>query len=129
AFMSQNQKHAQMIKALLEHIPEKVRLAHPLLREAQKTADGSAVNVVHLIYKNKSFEGHYKDYEFSKDTMREHWASGLEDIRRSFGHPEWFDIPSHEVGFVTRDVHRNRPESNETGAPVEHALSQPDVLR
>jgi NTE family protein len=36
AFMSQNQKHAQMIKALLEHIPESVRLAHPLIREAQK---------------------------------------------------------------------------------------------
>ncbi|SIT51661.1 Patatin [Paraburkholderia piptadeniae] len=113
AFMSQNQRHAQMIKALLEHIPENVRRAHPLLQEAQKTADGSAVNVVHLIYKNKSFEGHYKDYEFSKDTMREHWASGLEDIRRSFGHPEWFDIPSREIGFVTRDVHRYRPEDNE----------------
>ncbi|MCA3924339.1 patatin-like phospholipase family protein, partial [Burkholderia sp.] len=68
AFMSQNQKHAQMIKALLEHIPEPVRLANPLLQEAQKTADGSAVNVVHLIYKNKAFEGHYKDYEFSKTT-------------------------------------------------------------
>lgn len=113
AFMSQNQKHAQMIKALLEHIPESVRLAHPLLREAQKTADGSAVNVVHLIYKNKSFEGHYKDYEFSKGTMREHWASGLEDIRRSFGNPEWFDIPSRETGFVTRDVHRYRQEVKE----------------
>jgi NTE family protein len=124
AFMSQNQKHAQMIKALLEHIPEKVRLAHPLLQEAQKTANGSAVNVVHLIYKNKSFEGHYKDYEFSKDTMREHWTSGLEDIRRSFGHPEWFDIPSREIGFVTRDVHRYRQEVNETAGPVKQALPQ-----
>ncbi|MGN6648494.1 DUF3734 domain-containing protein [Trinickia sp.] len=129
AFMSQNQKHARMIKALLEHVPEEVRRTHPLLLEAQQVANSGAVNVVHLIYKNKSFEGHYKDYEFSHATMLEHWASGLEDIRRSFGHPEWFDIPSHEVGFVTRDVHRNRPEGNETGAPVEHALSQPDVLR
>lgn len=124
AFMSQNQKHAQMIKALLEHIPEKVRLAHPLIREAQKTADGSAVNVVHLIYKNKSFEGHYKDYEFSKDTMREHWASGLEDIRRSLGHPEWLDIPSREIGFVTRDVHRYRPEIDDTAGPVKEAVSE-----
>ncbi|HKT64547.1 MAG TPA: patatin-like phospholipase family protein [Burkholderia sp.] len=122
AFMSQNQKHAQMIKALLEHIPEHVRLAHPLLREAQKTADGSAVNVVHLIYKNKAFEGHYKDYEFSRDTMREHWASGLEDIRRSFGHPDWFDIPNREIGFVTRDVHRYRQDVDETGGQGTDAL-------
>ncbi|RQZ83659.1 patatin-like phospholipase family protein [Burkholderia cepacia] len=122
AFMSQNQKHAQMIKALLEHIPEHVRLAHPLLRDAQKTADGSAVNVVHLIYKNKTFEGHYKDYEFSKDTMREHWASGLEDIRRTFGHPEWFEIPSREIGFVTRDVHRYRQDVDEPGGSGKDAL-------
>ncbi|MBJ9755547.1 DUF3734 domain-containing protein [Burkholderia cepacia] len=122
AFMSQNQKHAQMIKALLEHIPEHVRLAHPLLRDAQKTADGSAVNVVHLIYKNKTFEGHYKDYEFSKDTMREHWASGLEDIRRTFGHPEWFEIPSREIGFVTRDVHRYRQDVDEPGWSGKEAL-------
>jgi NTE family protein len=96
-----------------------------LLREAQKTADGGAVNVVHLIYKNKSFEGHYKDYEFSKDTMREHWTSGLEDIRRSFGHPEWFDIPSREIGFVTRDVHRYRQEVEDTAGPVKEVLPQP----
>lgn len=127
AFMSQNQKHAQMIKALLEHIPEKVRLSHPLLQEAQKTANGSAVNVVHLIYKNKSFEGHYKDYEFSKDTMREHWASGLEDIRRSFGHPDWFDIPSREIGFVTRDVHRYRQEVDEHAGLGKEAL--PPTIR
>jgi NTE family protein len=43
--------------------------------------------------------------------MQEHWESGLEDIRRSFGHPKWFEIPSAEIGFVTHDVHRreNRP--------------------
>ncbi|MDR3099621.1 MAG: patatin-like phospholipase family protein [Paraburkholderia sp.] len=129
AFMSQNQKYAQMIKALLEHIPEEVRFAHPLLREAQKTADGSAVNVVHLIYKNKSFEGHYKDYEFSESTMREHWASGLEDIRRSFGHPEWFEIPSREIGFVTRDVHRFRPEVDESAGPLRQVLPHPKRAR
>ncbi|MGN6082614.1 DUF3734 domain-containing protein [Trinickia sp.] len=129
AFMSQNQKHARMIKALLEHVPEEVRRTHPLLIEAQQAAHGGSVNVVHLIYKNKSFEGHYKDYEFSNATMLEHWESGLEDIRRSFGHPEWFDIPSHEVGFVTRDVHRSRQKSTDGSAPVERAMSQSDVLR
>ncbi|AQH04121.1 hypothetical protein A9R05_34795 (plasmid) [Burkholderia sp. KK1] len=108
-FVSHNRKHSRLIKELLEHIPEKARRAHPLLREAQKIADGGAMNVVHLIYKNKFFEGHYKDYEFSIDTMDEHWASGLEDIRRSFAHPEWFEVPSHDLGFVTHDVHRYEP--------------------
>jgi NTE family protein len=117
AFVSQSQKHARLIKELLEHIPEKVRRTLPLVEQAQRVADGGAVNVVHLIYKNKFFEGHYKDYEFSNDTMGEHWASGLEDIRRSFGNPDWFEIPSHDLGFVTHDVHRH-----ETGpAPLSTA--------
>ncbi|MGO4327154.1 DUF3734 domain-containing protein [Cupriavidus sp. 2TAF22] len=106
AFMEGRQKHARLIKALLEHVPKSVRDTHPLMREAQRIADGSAVNVVHLIYRNKFFEGHYKDFEFSADTMGEHWTSGLDDIRDTLAHPECLAIPSHDVGFVTHDVHR-----------------------
>ncbi len=125
-FVSHNQKHARLIKELLEHVPEKTRRSHPLLREAQKVADGGAVNVVHLIYKNKFFEGHYKDYEFSNDTMDEHWASGLEDIRRSFGHPEWFEVPSHDLGFVTHDVHRYEPAPQATADMPKAAANKLD---
>jgi hypothetical protein len=49
-----------------------LRKTDPLFRLAEEAADGSAINVMHLIYKNKPYEGHYKDYEFSVDTMREH---------------------------------------------------------
>jgi NTE family protein len=110
------QKHACLIKQLLEHIPEEVRRSHPLMRKAQKVADGRAVNVVHLIYKNKAFEGHYKDYEFSTDTLGEHWKAGLADISRSLGNPDWFAIPSHDIGFVTHDVHRQEAPAPTDGA-------------
>jgi NTE family protein len=128
AFVSQNQKHAQLIEELLKHIPEKVRRTHPLMKEAQKAADGGVVNIVHLIYKDKFFEGHYKDYEFSNDTMGEHWTSGLEDIRRSFGNPQWFEIPSRDLGCVTHDVHRYEP-APAASADEERAVqarSEPD---
>jgi len=106
AFLEAEKKHASLIQQLLEHIPEEVRKSHPLMRRAQRVADGRAVNVVHLIYMNKAFEGHYKDYEFSTDTLGEHWDGGLEDIRRSLANPDWFAIPGHGTGLVTRDVHR-----------------------
>jgi NTE family protein len=104
--LADRQKHARFIKELLAHVPSDLRKADPLFRLAEEAADGSAINVVHLIYKNKPYEGHYKDYEFSVDTMHEHWESGLEDIRDSFAHRDWFDVPSREQGFVTHDVHR-----------------------
>ena len=106
SMLADRQKHARFIKELLDHVPADARRSDPLFRLAQTVADGSSINVVHLIYKNKPYEGHYKDYEFSIDTMNEHWASGLEDIRASFAHPDWFAIPSREQGFVTHDIHR-----------------------
>jgi NTE family protein len=100
------QRHARLIKELLAYVPPDVLKTDPLLRLAEEAADGSAINVVHLIYRNKPYEGHYKDYEFSIDTMEEHWQSGLEDIGDSFSHRDWFDVPSREQGFITHDVHR-----------------------
>ena len=38
--------------------------------------------------------------------MLEHWASGLEDISRSFDNRDWFEMPSYDLGFVTHDIHR-----------------------
>ncbi len=110
SMLADRQKHARRIKELLAHVPPELRKGDPLFRLAEEAADSSAVNVVHLIYKNKPYEGHYRDYEFSIATMHEHWDSGLGDIRESFAHREWFDLPSREQGFVTHDVHR-RPGS------------------
>jgi NTE family protein len=38
--------------------------------------------------------------------MSQHWESGLEDIRRSFKRRDWFVVPSYELGFLARDIHR-----------------------
>ena len=112
--LADRQKHARFIKELLEHVPAEARRTDPLFQLAEKVADGSSINVVHLIYKNKPYEGHYKDYEFSADTMQEHWSSGIEDIRASFAQPDWFAIPSREQGFVTHDIHRRAGEVPES---------------
>jgi NTE family protein len=104
--LADRQKHARLLKEVLKHVPESVAKTDPIFRIAEAAADSSSINVVHLIYKNKPYEGNSKDYEFSVDTMREHWQTGLEDCRNSLAHRDWFDIPSREHGFVTHDVHR-----------------------
>nr|WP_252997356.1 DUF3734 domain-containing protein [Inquilinus limosus] len=38
--------------------------------------------------------------------MREHWQSGLDDIRRTLADPHRLDRPPVEDGVVTHDVHR-----------------------
>jgi hypothetical protein len=39
--------------------------------------------ILHLIYQQKSYEGHAKDYEFSRASMQEHWDVGRADMKHS----------------------------------------------
>ena len=89
----------------MELVPE-ARRSDPAYRRAEARASGALTNLVHLIYRNKPYEGHYKDYEFSASSMSQHWRSGLEDMRHTLAHPHWLDAPTPEHPFVTHDVRR-----------------------
>jgi NTE family protein len=43
----------------------------------------STITVVQLIYRDRAYEGAYKDVEFSRQTMLDHWASGVTDAERA----------------------------------------------
>jgi NTE family protein len=103
--MQQMQKMRQALQLLMDRLPKAAR-AEPEVQAIADLACHRAYNVIHLIYQSKAFEGHSKDYEFGLSAMREHWQSGLEDIRRTLADPRRLDRPSPELGFVTHDVHR-----------------------
>ena len=66
----------------MEKLPKAAR-NDPDVKAIADLACHRTYNIVHLIYQSKAFEGHSKDYEFGLDAMREHWQSGLDDIRRT----------------------------------------------
>jgi NTE family protein len=106
--MGERRRRAHVVQELLSLIPADTRANSDVLERARAIATLGTVNIFHLIYQNKSFEGYYKDAEFSHATMVEHWASGLKDMQDSLRHRSWLDIPCRETGFVTHDVHRHR---------------------
>ena len=69
-------------------------------------ADLPEITILHLIYQQKAYEGHAKDYEFSADSMREHWQSGYEDTKRTLKRKTWLEMPPEGAGIVVHDVHR-----------------------
>lgn len=73
------------LKAELEHLP--------------------SVNILQMIYQQKAYEGHAKDYEFSRTSMREHWGSGYEDTRRTLKRRDWMAMPAGGA-IIAHDVHR-----------------------
>src|SRR5215831_16176729 len=79
-------------------------------RRLGELADLPELTILHIIYQQKAYEGHAKDYEFSGTSMREHWQSGYEDTRRTLKHQEWMTMPPRGSGVVVHDVHRQHEQ-------------------
>lgn len=99
--------HAQRVqlRRLLDKLP-----AESLSDEEQTLkadlATLPSINILQLIYQQAAHEGQAKDYDFSKSSMREHWAAGLRDTVATLAHRDWLTMPSDESGIVTHDIHR-----------------------
>jgi NTE family protein len=89
----------------LEKIPEE-RLTDDERALRKDLADLPDVTILQLIYQQKAYEGHAKDYEFSGTSMREHWQSGYEDTKRTLRRKDWVAMPVNGTGIVVHDVHR-----------------------
>ena len=72
-----------------------------------RLADLPEITILQLIYQQKAYEGHAKDYEFSGTSMREHWQSGYEDTKRTLKRHDWLQMPAEGAGIVVHDVHRD----------------------
>lgn len=103
--MLQMQKMRQALQHLMTKLPEAAKNDQDIMAIAD-LARHPAYNIIHLIYQSKAFEGHSRDYEFGLDAMREHWQSGLHDIRRTLADPCRLNRPPPELGIVSHDVHR-----------------------
>ena len=89
----------------LDKIPEE-RLSDEERKLKYDLASMPEITILQLIYQQKAYEGHAKDYEFSGTSMREHWQSGYEDTKRTLRRKDWLTMPPHGVGIVVHDVHR-----------------------
>ena len=106
--MARAQHHRRLLREVLEHVPASAR-SDPWVRRAMELACERQYSVIHLIYQDKEWEGLAKDYEFSPQAMREHWASGLLDIERTLSNESWLRLPPEGREFVTHDCHRAPP--------------------
>ncbi|KZC37295.1 MULTISPECIES: DUF3734 domain-containing protein [Rhodanobacter] len=104
-FMRRTQEQRRLLHDVMALVPAE-RRDDPAYRHAEARAAEALTNVIHLIYRNRPHEGHFKDYEFSVASMRCHWQSGLDDMRHTLAHPQWLAAPDPGRPFVTHDVHR-----------------------
>jgi NTE family protein len=90
---------------ILKKMPEELLDAdEKKLRD--QLVDLPEIVILQLIYQQKAYEGHAKDYEFSGTSMREHWQNGFEDTTNTLKHRQWLEMPPEGSGCVVHDVHR-----------------------
>ncbi|CAD6523846.1 hypothetical protein LMG28727_01926 [Paraburkholderia kirstenboschensis] len=104
--LQRSQRFRHVLREVLDRVSPD-QLDDPWCKLAEDLSCSKRFNVIHLIYRQKEYEGHYKDFQFGLSTMREHWESGLEDIRHSLSQPDWLAMPDNDAGFVTHDIHRD----------------------
>ena len=70
------------LRALLAALPPELRNSANAAMLGDLSYE-NAVTVVKLCYRRKPYEGASKDYEFSRQTMLDHWKTGLADLRHA----------------------------------------------
>lgn len=103
--MQEEQRYRRLLHEALQRVPESERKGR-WYTQASELACSARRNVIHLIYRNKPYEGFSKDFQFGMLAMTEHWATGLADMKATLEHPDWLEKPSEEHPFVTHDLHR-----------------------
>jgi NTE family protein len=84
--------------------------ASPQARLLAAAADPALYNIIELVYRSATYEGQYKDVEFSRMTMNEHWRAGYADADKTLEHSEIMRLPTIDSNpavfdFVTTPVH------------------------
>jgi len=103
------QEFRRALADLFEKLPDGLRDS-PEAQLLQPVGNHKVYNIVHLIYHAKNYEGHSKDYDFSRTSMEEHWGAGYHDAVRTLRHPEVLERPANHEGVFTFDLLRDGRE-------------------
>lgn len=96
------QKLRSAFHELLRKMPADLA-ATPEARLLAEASDPAVYNIVQLIYRSPTYERESKDYEFSRQTMNDHWRTGYENACKSLAHSEVLTPPSEAAGIAVYD--------------------------
>ena len=103
--IAREQKLRNALGQLIDALPDS-KLPAKFEEALQPWLCDRVFNIIHLIYQAKHHEEQYKDYAFGPVSMREHWSGGLADMQDTLKKPEFFAVPTRDVGVITHDIHR-----------------------
>ena len=91
------------IRDLLMKLPKNLK-DDATVRQLTEAIHVAPADIVHLIYRQASYELESKDYEFSRVSVLEHWQAGERDMRDTVTHPEWLKSSGLDDGVTQYDL-------------------------
>ncbi|MBX3709241.1 MAG: patatin-like phospholipase family protein [Gammaproteobacteria bacterium] len=71
----------------IEGVDEIIKFSHPII-----------MNIVRFHYRDYPGNLWTKDFDFSRQTLMEHYQSGYQDVKQALKNPEWlYQIPEHGI--------------------------------
>jgi NTE family protein len=107
--VTEQQALRNALATLLEKLPKELAKS-PEVEVLRPHAERKVWNLIQLIYHAKDYEGDSKDYEFSRQSMEDHWRAGYHDTIRTLRHPEVLERPKNAEGIFTFDVNQHGRE-------------------
>lgn len=100
------EKLRKLIEDIVDRIPDQIKTKDPWFSEQiAAIKEVAKFNCIQLIYRKKPIESHFKDYQFSKETMLLHWNEGLSDIQKTLQTKHFFEHPKDGQNFISHDIH------------------------
>ncbi len=100
------QKRRYAVANLLDKIPDELKTL-PDVELLKPVAVRKVYNIVELIYHSHGYEGDFKDYEFSRTSMEDHWRAGYFDTVRTLRHEYILKRPTNGESVQTFDLSRD----------------------
>lgn len=109
-YLRARQEHAA-VRAVLAKLPPDMAEDPDVARLRGLLGEESALNIVHLIYRSREWESGARSFEFSRSTMLDHWAQGMEAV----------DSVMHRGDLIARNI--------VDGTTATFDLDRPDHLK
>lgn len=104
------QARRALFNALLKQLPPELA-ATPEARQLAQHSSPAVYNIVQLIYRSPTYEGQSKDYEFSRQTMQDHWRAGCRDAKKALAHTDVLTLPTQPSAVQVFDFQHEPEES------------------
>jgi len=76
---------------------------NPELKSVVEAAHPTRLNVVRFQYCSPAYDLWSKDFEFSEESLQEHYKAGLKDVEKALKDPSWLEPMPKDVGIQLKE--------------------------